>query len=134
MLGRRKRARYREQAIVRAREIGASLDPNDWEKIWALLNEHGFPGGRRKYIYAIGDVRNGIVKIGKSFNPWGRLKTLKTGNAGDLRMWCCCAEREGLSEKEVHKRLKAERISGEWFKLTPTVQGVIDEIRAERRG
>lgn len=36
---RKKRGRYKTEALMAARYFGREIDLNDWEKIWALLDE-----------------------------------------------------------------------------------------------
>ena len=68
MVPRKKRQRYRTSAIKIAASIGLKIDANDWDQIWSLLDEHD----EVKYIYAIYDIKNRLVKFGQSVSPWSR--------------------------------------------------------------
>jgi len=103
-------------------------DPEgDWETVWELLNE--IDAKLPEFLYAIGDRKNGLVKFGRSNNPVARLKALRIGNGADLGLWGYCPHESPLTEREVHKRLKAFRVSGEWFRMTAEVKTVVGEIQ-----
>lgn len=108
-----------------ASRLRIELDPENWEQIWALLDKHGEPD----YLYAIVDSASSLVKFGKSKNPGARLKTLKIGNGSNLKIFAYCENKSPLTEKEIHRRLSDERISGEWFRLCDKSQAVINEMR-----
>lgn len=126
MITRKKRTRYRVNAISLAERNGVALNPDDWEQVWAILEKYEEP----TYLYAIVDSSTGLVKFGVSKNPGWRIKQLRTGNAGELQLWGFCENASPLTEREVHKRLAADRKAGEWFSLSPEARAVINEIRA----
>lgn len=66
------------------------------------------------FVYAITD-NNGLVKIGWSHDPQARLSTLRTSNAGELRLLGVI---EGTIQREaqIHSELSAWHVRGEWFK------------------
>lgn len=68
-------------------------------------------------IYLIGTAEPLAVKVGfTTKDPRARLKQLQTGNPTRLRLigWYPGTQRD---ERELHERLAAYRISGEWFRL-----------------
>jgi len=73
-----------------------------------------------EYAYLI--KANKLYKIGKSKNPEQRVKQLKTANP-EVRL---IAYGSGTTEKELHRLFNANKIIGEWFKLsTNEVEKVI---------
>jgi hypothetical protein len=65
--------------------------------------------------YFIHDARNGLVKIGRSADPWRRLKDLQVGSAARLIL---LAVAEGDHEHEWHTRFAGTRAHGEWFTVS----------------
>ena len=126
MTPRRKRHRYLVNAQRIAKGLGIDIAPDDWEAIWALLDEHGEP----RYVYAIIDPSTNLVKFGQSKNPRGRIKALRTGNAAELQMRAYCVEQLPLTERAIHKRLARHRRSGEWFEMGSETLRVIREMEA----
>ena len=127
MTPRKKRERYRRNAALIAKESGIEFDPDDWEQIWALLDEHAEP----TYLYAIFDCDKNAVKFGRSKTPRLRLGTIKTGNIGHLVLLGYCEHKPPFTEKEVHTELSGHRLNGEWFAMCNNVQAKINQIRAE---
>ena len=79
-------------------------------------------------LYAVIDIRNQLVKFGKSLYPTARFKELQTGNGNKLVFAGFCPE-DKLSEKNAHEELSSIRVSGEWFKLNKLSRSVIDRMR-----
>jgi Meiotically up-regulated gene 113 len=81
----------------------------------------------KPYVYVIGPMNRGPVKIGISGAPEGRLRELQTGHPEIL---CVLATFPGGEEHEqaLHKFFAPERLQGEWFKRTPRVRKFIDMI------
>lgn len=69
-----------------------------------------------RYIYIIGAVELSAVKVGVASNPKSRLGALQTGNPFRLSI-LDTFEGTGESEKKLHAKLKAYRMSGEWFDI-----------------
>lgn len=69
---------------------------------------------------------DGLIKIGSSKNPMKRLR--------DNRAWCPDARLflqvsgERSREAELHSRVKASRMAGEWFYPTIEVLGLAAEL------
>jgi hypothetical protein len=88
----------------------------------------GEPRGKLTTIYAIksGDA----VKIGISWEPSKRFKELQTSTPHPLEL---LGTAQGVSpklERLIHLRLQAHRLKGEWFRIVPEVQKVVDLIVA----
>ena len=124
-ISRKKRIRYKQEAISIANSNGINLDHDNWEQIWKILEQYG----RTEYLYAIADINNQLIKFGKSVNPGQRFKAVKTGNGNNLKLIAFCKHISPFTEKEVHKRLKKDRVVGEWFKWTIDANEVIQEMR-----
>lgn len=69
----------------------------------------------KDYLYFIQSYKNGAIKIGRSNDPFKRLKQLQTGNQEKLHL-VFYIENMGEKEKYLHNYLKEFRINGEWFK------------------
>jgi len=71
---------------------------------------------KTKKIYLILDSKNNLIKIGQSFNPKTREKTLQgiSPQWDIITTWIAPA----FVEKELHEKFKQKRTRGEWFKLT----------------
>lgn len=128
MISRKKRLRYKSSAARIAKENNIKINLNSWEEIWNLLDRYDEP----EYLYVIGDFYSMNVKIGKSVNPGYRLKTLQTAYPGKLILQAFCLHKSPHTEKEIHRRLKKSKVSGEWYSLTPEVTKVISEMREQK--
>lgn len=83
--------------------------------------------------------RCGFVKIGKAVNVQSRLRSIALGGIvmppgvqpGPVTLLATHAG--GLiAERANHERFHADRVAGEWFRLTPALQAHIDLINARR--
>lgn len=84
------------------------------------------------WVYFASD-KTGLVKIGFSTSPRGRLSALRGANpriTGFVRM----IDGGAPTERWLHKRFAAQRVAGEWFKFHPDMLTVIppDEIPVTR--
>jgi hypothetical protein len=129
LISRKKRLRYRTNAIRIAAERNVPLNAENWEEIWAILETHEEPS----FLYAIVDPSLNLVKFGKSKNPGLRLKTLEIGNGSRLKLWGFCLHKSPFTEKEIHKLLRSERVVGEWFKLGTKSGDVISKMQQSAR-
>lgn len=102
---------------------GESTDWNPWyppNEIAATARE-----ANRK-VYFIQPLGGGLVKIGSSRNPEGRLQRMQTGSPVLLRL-------VGLmpggtpAELELHERFAEHRVRGEWFRPAPELLELIAE-------
>ena len=66
--------------------------------------------------YIITDKKYHIIKVGKSKNPYKRMKTIQLSNNQELEMVCVF---EGDIEKEIKELLKNYKIRGEWYYPDP---------------
>lgn len=79
---------------------------------------------KTKKVYLILDSKNNLIKIGQSFNPKVRERTLQ----GESPKWDIITTwiAPAFVEKELHEKYKHKRIRGEWFKL---IFNDLEEIR-----
>jgi hypothetical protein len=67
------------------------------------------------HLYLIGEGNGcGVVKIGRSSDPAGRLPDIQTGNYKKMRLLHVEMD-AGHIERRVHKRFTRMHLSGEWF-------------------
>lgn len=69
-------------------------------------------------VYVVHDVTADRIKIGHSRDPIVRLASLAVGNSNPLELAVSTPGTVGL-EKLIHRLLKEQRVSGEWFSITP---------------
>lgn len=67
----------------------------------------------------------GLVKIGKSTNPWHRMRRLRALNAA--RVECIVINRQ--SEPELHHKFVEHRSHGEWFRVHEDMVKHLEEIK-----
>lgn len=73
------------------------------------------------YVYVIGP-KDGLQKIGRSVSPKKRLKTLQSGSPLKLHVHFTLQHaRAGAVEIAAHRVLHADRVHGEWFRVSPGV-------------
>lgn len=69
---------------------------------------------RKSYkTYLIKDLRNNLIKIGKSINPQAREKTLQS----EMPKMQLIHVIDSNVESDLHKVYQAKRVRGEWFSL-----------------
>jgi hypothetical protein len=124
MIPRKKRQKYKKAAWAIMDKAGLPRSEN-WEDIWKILDSQELP----TFLYAFVDNKNKLVKFGKSQNPVSRLGTVRTDNAMDIKLAGYCPHEEPMTEKIVHAKLKAYRVSGEWFRICDETNAVIKEIQ-----
>lgn len=71
---------------------------------------------------------SGLLKIGKSVNPDGRMDSLKTGAATKPKLLLVI---DGDIERKLHKRFAGLRVFGEWFRDDGSISAFIAEQDAE---
>lgn len=69
--------------------------------------------------YCVLNVELGAVKIGISKTPKQRLVELQVGCATPLKL---IGAIDGNLERELHRRFEADRLSGEWFRVSEDVR------------
>lgn len=80
-------------------------------------------------IYFVQDGDGSPIKIGRSVTPQKRIRMLQTGNARRLRV-LATAPGSAQRESEIHRRLAAHRVQGEWYHPAPEVFALIAEVQA----
>jgi hypothetical protein len=109
---------------------GISLGPNDFRS-----RRSGRPPPiEGAFIYLITGPP-GMVKVGVTTDPRGRLATLQTGSAYPLKFAAIMATPGTgyVVEARIHEILQAYRASGEWFRVSPTrtlfaIRQALDEL------
>jgi len=74
--------------------------------------------------YILTDKKYKIIKVGRSKNPYERLKTIQKSNSTELEMVCVFEED---IEKEIKELLKNYKIRGEWYYPNPETMLEIQE-------
>lgn len=77
------------------------------------------PSPRSTSTYIVEAVGQGLVKIGRSRDPWARLSSLQTANPRELRM---VAVLVGDVESTLHARHAVDRMGGEWFRFSESIR------------
>lgn len=130
MVPKKRRERYRIQAERIAAKNRIQIDLNDWEQIWDLLSRYR-KEIEPQFLYAIVNWNSRMVKFGRSVNPGQRLKALQTAHGSGLSLFGYCPHESPFTEREIHERLAAHRLHGEWFNLNAETQAVIQELRTQ---
>lgn len=83
----------------------------------------------KSHLYVIEDIESNSIKVGRSKNPNGRIKSLSNANPNKLE-FLKIYEKKGELEERVHEALKEAglHIRGEWFKNTEDALDIISEI------
>lgn len=90
-------------------------------------------GRKSGFVYVIDHPSwPGYVKIGRAFDPEGRLASFQTGcpnRAYRLRAAVYFQDAH-FAENEMHQRLARFRVQGEWFRFTwPEARLALNELR-----
>ena len=84
-------------------------------------------GGEVYFVRAEG---LGLIKIGYARDALERLRTIGVRCPVEVNllasMWVKDAK---ATEAELHRRFKADRVRGEWFRETPDLLAAIEEVR-----
>lgn len=84
-------------------------------------NEGVYPFDRYGgFVYVIARPRKRMYKIGKSWRPWERLRSLQASmKIGDLQIVHTIFTNDSARlEKYLHARFSEVSVGGEWFELT----------------
>lgn len=83
-----------------------------------------------KQTYFIHCAATGLVKIGVSEKPWGRLSKIQSDNPGELTMLAIVAR--GVEyERAMHRLFERDHMRGEWFKFSPALAAYIESLPTE---
>jgi hypothetical protein len=80
-------------------------------------------------IYFVTAREIGRVKIGVSDEPRGRFVKMRTDSPVPLALERLC-EGSFAEEKALHRRFHADRLSGEWFTLSPEIEAYMSTLDA----
>ena len=80
-----------------------------------------------KQTYFIECERTGLIKIGVSEKPWGRLSKIQSDNPGELVMLAIVAKGEDY-ERAMHRLFERDHVRGEWFEKSTALTAYIDSL------
>jgi hypothetical protein len=107
-------------------------DGDDIGPLWKHLtaweaHQTEFPGRRytpaRRVIYFLQEALTGYIKIGRANNPIQRPRVAGSGVSVRHPVLCVRPEREGLMERDLHRRFARWRVPGstEWYLPVPEI-------------
>ena len=79
-------------------------------------------------IYFIQRGSDGPVKVGRAFDVKRRLRALQTSSPEPLRLLLAISG-GAAREAEIHAALAASHLSGEWYRPTPQLFHLIENVR-----
>jgi hypothetical protein len=86
------------------------------------------PARRLEQIYIIGFDGDDRVKIGITGDLKARLRSFATGNPSEIKVHVAFSGNV-RDERELHRRFAADRLKGEWFRLSTAITEFIIENR-----
>lgn len=94
----------------------------------AKVSDFEAAGENARLVYFIQGECGGPIKIGYTSNLSSRLSALQTGYPDTLKVLFIIA---GTTRREhaIHNMLSEHRLNGEWFKDTPEVRKILEEIK-----
>jgi hypothetical protein len=93
-----------------------------------LEQNYAYVQTERPHVYFI-QSNNGPVKIGVAHDVEARAASLQTGNPYPLKVLAVIKQGGRTLERELHKRFAADRLGGEWFQNSISLQEVINAAR-----
>ena len=90
--------------------------------------------GAPRLLYFIQAGEDGPIKIGTSRDPGGRLKQLQTAHPETLRLLAVIAAEGEFAEAAIHRALRGDAVSGEWFRDSSALRSYIDAALAGDAG
>lgn len=122
----------RERALRKKEEERLKkIEARELRKYKTLVKEEKWTEKNLKkgqtYLYGIIDENEKYIKIGRSKNPYKRLKGIQTGCPYDLRIKFL-ARGGPLVESVFHKRLKDFHKAGEWFHYNSSVEFLLEHF------
>jgi hypothetical protein len=79
------------------------------------------------YVYFVSDGEH--IKIGRAVNVVARLRGMQTGSAKPLTILATFLTAESI-ETELHRRFKAARVTGEWYRPVPELLTFIERVKS----
>lgn len=101
------------------------------EYLWVTLRlrrAEARENGDHVFIYYIEAIGSDTCKIGKAVCVESRFRSLRTMSAQQLQLIAVEQGPHSL-ERDLHRKFKAERLHGEWFRLSDTLRAHIAEVR-----
>lgn len=96
--------------------------------------KNGFYTPEKTTVYFIKPAKGNVVKIGKSRNPYERLKQLQTSHYERLYIAAIIPNTSPLVEKGLHGLFKNKHINGEWYSgkilNKEKIEDALNKIRA----
>lgn len=111
-------ARTQKRALAMCAAL--ALDEDDWPDIARGIGS----------VYFIFSPKLDAIKIGFSFYPDKRVRHLQTGSA-DRHVLLGTVRGPVSLERDLHKKFKMLRISGEWFNANKRLRDYIAEVAAK---
>lgn len=117
-------------AFVAAR--GITMAKAEWymRRITGEPESIFLPPARPGTLYFIQRGDDGPVKIGMSADVPKRMKQLQCASSDELHLRATVPTSE-LTEREAHRRFKAYRLRGEWFRAAAELLAFIEENRSK---
>ena len=80
-----------------------------------------------EYIYVVGNKKESVCKIGYSKDPFKRIKSIQTGCPFKLHIFLIIRGNRTI-EKQLHRKYKSYKHTGEWFKYEKDLKTSIENI------
>lgn len=103
---------------------GNHVDPTSLS--WSSKKHQRLCATKTGWIYFIRDEA-GYIKIGYATNVSYRMNALQTASRQKLTL-LARVPGSTLDEKALHRRFRAARVRGEWFRPTPELRAYISEV------
>ncbi len=102
----------------------------DARSVYSRIRAQGFNTKpdvlKHGYVYFVRGA--GLIKIGRTIDPFDRLKALQLGSPIALSIEAIAPGNGGL-EGTLHNFFKEERRHGEWFEASPRLEAYIIRVR-----
>lgn len=99
-----------------------------WPPLTSYALERDPRAHSEAFVYFILAPDQGYVKIGWTADPAERLRQLQRWSPAPLRFATCLGGGQ-LLERELHRFFAADRVHGEWFRLTARLRDLIQDAR-----
>lgn len=94
---------------------------------WRIAETQAPRAAPTSSVYFIREHPDGFIKIGVARDAAGRMKSLQTASARDLRLLGTIPGGRDV-ELRLHERFAGERVRGEWFKPSPRLLAYISRV------